>query len=88
MQDNPIKYIARTYFQTNKYKNKLANNLSINSFGLTKNYFHKILKLGYFFKIFYKSNPIAMKLIEKIIGTAIVFQHNEEILFNLNSPSS
>ena len=29
-----------------------------------------------------------MKLIEKIIGTAIVFQHNEEILFNLNSPSS
>ena len=59
MQDNPIKYIARTYFQTNKYKNKLANNLSINSFGLTKNYFHKILKLGYFFKIFYKSNPIA-----------------------------
>ena len=49
MQDNPIKYIARTYFQTNKYKNKLANNLSINSFGLTKNYFHNILKLGYFF---------------------------------------
>ena len=33
-------------------------------------------------------SPIIIKAIKKMRGTAIVFQHNEEILFNLNSPFS
>ena len=73
MQDNPIKYIARTYFQTNKYKKKLINKLSISYFGFIKNFFHFLFKLVYFLKNIDKMSPIIIKAIKKMIGTAIVF---------------
>ena len=86
MHTTPIKYITKQYFQTKKYKKKLAIKFKKYLFLFSKNNFSKTGKLYYYPSSLSINSPQIININKIIIGIPNIFQQKQEILLSKNYP--